>query len=501
MGYLKKKMPLVLLIIVMLFITVLNVWWITMDHGEMYRTEQPKFVTVRSYIDKNFSYEECAYYPPAYFWVCAKTVSLLKIPLSYDRCALVNIFYLVFAMAGMFLLGRSLTSSDWYGLVAALLLLGVPAYLHISRKFIGEFAVTTCVIFAMYFLISNCRWQDKGKSLLFGLVCGIGMLFKWSFLAYVIGPLLISVSYNYFNRKQGSRKDFFHHFFLSVLVAVIVCGYWYAVRFDTGRFSNEFFDNLYDVKYVSSSYFLFLRYNFLRSLQVFVLSGSWFFCLLVLTALAVSAKKLCRRIDYAMVLSGFVFSYIIFLCLGGDILPRYILPAIPALVLVVVLAFCSNDRKRNMFFLLILTCFSLASICKESFINRPPQKYIPTKFDVVLEHILNKEAAPRVIFNGINDEVTEGETLDICNLFYVHDIERRLGMALIYIKTEQELMQNIHGSFILSQDIPENNYLHHYIQQNKYVLADRFSHYFHENTDPSNDWESHGDYLLFEKKE
>jgi len=500
MVYLKDKMPVVLLILLMLFITILNARWITMDTGEMYRTEQPKFVTVRSYIDKNFSYAECSYYPPGYFWMCAKTISLLKMPLSYDRCVFVNIFYLVLGMLGMFLLGRRLTSSDWHGLGASLLLLGVPVYLHISRKFIGEFAVTTCVIFAMYFLISNCRWQDKGKSLLFGIVCGIGMLFKWSFIAYIIGPLLVSIRYSYCSRKRDSRRDWLWNIFFGFLGALIVCGYWYLVRFDFFRFHHEFFSNLYDAEYISSSYFLFLSHNFSRSLQIFLLGGSWFFCLLVLIALVVATKKFYQRADYVMILSWFAFPYIIFLCFGGDILPRYILPVIPAAILIVVLAFFSSDQKKNMIFLVFLGFFSFGSIYQESFINRPAREYFQTKFDEVLKYICDNKVSKHIIFNGINDQITEGEVLDMYNLFCVYDIDRRLGLEIRYIKTQDDLMANIQAPFILSQDIFENIDVHQYIERNGYVVFDRFSHCFQENVNPADDWCARGGYILFEKK-
>jgi 4-amino-4-deoxy-L-arabinose transferase-like glycosyltransferase len=501
MGDFKNRIPVVLLLLLIAFTAILNVYWVRTDTAEMYRTEHPKFVTVRSYLESDFLYEECSFYPPVFFGMCAGTVSLFKTPLTYDHCVLVNVLYLVLALIGMFLLGRYLTLSDWYGLVSALLLLGVPAYLHISRRFIGEFGLTTCVIWAMYFLVSNDGWQDRGKSLFFGLVCGIGMLFKWSFPVYIIMPLLLSMGYDRRGLEQVDRKKMFHHILLSLLTALIVCGYWYAVRFDAAKFFDQFFENLYDADHISSSYLLFLKHNFLRSLQIIVLSGSFIFCLFVLTALAVNVKKLWRRVDYLMIVSWFVFPYIMFTCLGGDVLPRYLLPAFPALVLIVVCAFLSSNRGKNAVFLLILASFALGSIYYESFIHRPPQKYVSTKFDTVLQYIIDRNTIPRVVFNGINDDVTQGEVLDIYNLFYVHDIERRLGLNLTYVKTKNDLIKNINAPFILSQDISENNDVHAYLEKSGYNFSDRFSHYFHENTDPSDNWGSHGDYLLFEKRE
>ena len=502
MGYLKNRTPIILLFILILFVVMLNIWWVTMNTGEIYRTEQPKFVTVRSYLDSTFSYKECSYYPPAYFWMCAKTVSLLNIPLSYDHCVFVNLLYLVFALIGMFLLGKYLTSSHWYGLVAASLLPGLPIYLYVSRKFIGEFSITTCVILAMYFLISNCHWRHKGRSLLFGLVCGIGMLFKWSFIVYIIAPLLISIGYGFFDRRQSSKKDLFYHLFLSLLAAFVVCGYWYVVHFNITQFRYEFSTNLADGEHITSSYMLFLRHNFLLSLRTLASGGSMIFCLLfILAALIIGSKKLWKRADYVMILSWFAFPYIFFTCFVGDITPRYLLPILPALVLIVALTFFSNDRKKTLFWLLILFSFSLGSICYESFINRPPQEFSQVKTYIVLQYIVNKEKNPHIVFNGINDEVTECEVLDMFNLFYVNDIKYGLGMDLVYIKTKKDLKKNIQAQFILSQDISENNFLHEYFKKNGHSLSNRFSHHFHEDTDPLNDWSSHGDYLLFEREE
>jgi len=498
MGGLAKRMPIVLLLVLLFSVVVLNGFWVARDTNEMLRTEQPKFITVRSFIDPGFSYEACSYFPPAYFWMCAKTTSLLKAPLSYDLCVFVNVLYLVLALVGMFLLGTYLTSSYGRGLAAALLLLALPAYLHFSRRFIGEFALTACVIWAVTFLISNPRWQDRGRALLFGLACGCGMLFKWTFVVFIMPPFLVSAGYACFDRTQDKRRVF-SNIIISLLAALLVCGAWYFSRLDFTRVAYEYGANLGDWQVEYPSHQVFLKNNFALLARTLVTGVSGAFGLIVLLALAAGLRRSWRRADLVILLSWFVFPPLIFTLFIGEIVPRYLLPVFPALALIVVLLTFSKDKRRELLCLSLLALFSFGSIGYESFINRPPREYSPVKFDAVLQSLLEEEGSPRIVFNGINDEVTECEVQDLLNLFYVRDIEHRLGLDLAYVKTREELTANIGSRFVFSQALTENRPLHEYLKDEGYILFDRFSHHYYENTDPVHDWDCHGDYLLFRK--
>jgi len=500
LGNLKNRLPVALLLVLLVAVVALNAFWVMRDTDEMYRTEQPKFITVRSFVDPGFSYEPTSYFPPAYFWMCAQAVSLLQAPLSYDLCVLVNLLYLVLSLAGMFLLGRHLTKSAAGGLAAALLLPALPVYLHISRRFICEFALTTGAIWAVYLLVSNPGWQDRRRAWLFGAVCGLGMLFKWTFIVYIIAPSLVSLGHVFLAGPRPEKKKALLHLLSALLAAFLVCGYWYVLRLDLARLTHDYASNLADAQGISLSYPLFLRENvwlLVRTLDAGVSSA---LLLIVLPALVVVLRRSWRRTDCVLLLSWLMFAPLFFTCCVGEIMPRYLLPVLPALVLFVVLAAFPGGGRKNVPYLAALALFSLALIGYESFVHRPPRTYSPVKFDAALQSVLQEEGGRRIVFMGINDEVTEREVLDLYNLFWVRDIENMLGLDLVYVTTAQQLSENIGARFLFSQDTAENSPWHLYLKGSGYVLVDRFAHHYRENTDPIHDWVTHGDYLLFRKE-
>jgi len=498
-----KKIPVLILCILTTFVVLLNIWWVTLDTREMCRKEQPKFLTIQTHLDPQYNYQECAYYPPAFFWVNARILSLFNVELTYDYAVFINMIYLICAMGGLYLLGQHVMQSPWYGMMAPLILLGFPDYLHLSRRYIGEFALTTSLIIAVYFIITNPKWQERKKAIYFGIIAGIGMLFKWSFMVYIIGPLLITFIYAYKGTDKKTQNSAKKNILISFAVTILICGYWYLIVFNPSEFIHELMLNMSDGEDISLSYWKFLKNNFLLSLYVFNAGITSVFSFLSACCLALVIKKSGIKVEYLIIMSWFLVPYILFTTIIGDIMPRYLLPALPAVVLLILLGIKTLNKKKRVVIATGIALYALFSIYFETFIHRSPQGYFKYPLQKILKHITEDSSilSPNIIFNGVNDIATEGEVLDIFNLFSIHNMEDGLQLELTYVKDKKNLLNSLSGQFIVSQDISQNDPWHKYFENKRYRRVSRFNHHFFENIDPRFDWEPVAPFLLFEKRE
>jgi len=93
----------------------------------------------------------------------------------------------LFAIWGMFLLGREATGKDWVGLVGAGALAVMNYHVWLSRTGLLDGFVLLWVIYALYFFL-RARNNPKYYAL-WGMFCGLGMLTKYTFL--FMGPLFL----------------------------------------------------------------------------------------------------------------------------------------------------------------------------------------------------------------------------------------------------------------------------------------------------------------------
>ena len=62
--------------------------------------------------------------------------------------------------------------------------------LWLSRETIIDYWLTSMVALAMWLLIRTNEFSNRKRAILFGVVCGLGMLTKWTFVFFVILPAL-----------------------------------------------------------------------------------------------------------------------------------------------------------------------------------------------------------------------------------------------------------------------------------------------------------------------
>src|SRR5262249_44684802 len=99
---------------------------------------------------------------------------------------------------------------------AAVIVNFYPLLLWLSRETLIDYWLTSMVALAIWVLIRTEEFSKKGYTVLFGIVCGLGMLTKWTFALFILLPALWAARHNLKNAATAA------------LIAIAVSAYWYA---------------------------------------------------------------------------------------------------------------------------------------------------------------------------------------------------------------------------------------------------------------------------------
>ena len=127
------------------------------------------------------------YYPPLVHLTATAFYKLFGV--SMDVAALSNSLYLVLFILAVYGIGERLRG-PWTGLLAAFVVSTLPIIFSMSRYLYVDYALTSLVALNVCLLLRSDRFARKGYALLYGLSLGLGMLAKWTFIAFTIAPLL-----------------------------------------------------------------------------------------------------------------------------------------------------------------------------------------------------------------------------------------------------------------------------------------------------------------------
>ena len=152
-------------------------------------------------------------YPPFYHSFVAAFYALFG--RSIDVARLANLPAIALLFAATYGIGRSVLK-PFAAAAAAVIVNFYPILLWLSRETMIDYWLTSMVALAMWLLLRTEEFTDRKWSLLFGIVCGLGMLTKWTFVFFVALPAL------WFARNNIKNAA------IAAGAAAVVAAYWYA---------------------------------------------------------------------------------------------------------------------------------------------------------------------------------------------------------------------------------------------------------------------------------
>jgi 4-amino-4-deoxy-L-arabinose transferase-like glycosyltransferase len=217
----------ILLAASLLYLCVANIVWIAIDtrppFWDMANHATWSLEVLRDFQQNGVSAlltlpHDSGTYPPLYYAVVALFYGLLG-P-TIDSAQLANLPAVILLGLATYGIARSLMEPGAAAL-AALIVNFIPFLLWLSRETMLEYWLTALVAIALWALIKTKEFSSGKWSIVFGLVCGLGMLTKWTFVIFVVLPALWAARKNPGNAVK------------SFAVAAVVASYWYVPQFYT----------------------------------------------------------------------------------------------------------------------------------------------------------------------------------------------------------------------------------------------------------------------------
>lgn len=175
--------------------------------------------------------------------------SLLILIFGYSHQTLVittTILFLILIIL-VYFIGKKIRDEKT-GLLSAFILSMYPIVFHFSRKYTLEIVMTTAVVLSFYLLLGLNNFENKRKSLFFGISFGLGLLSSSKYLLFIAGPLVFIMvrsliwdgiklvifkrnSFDLIEKKLIYKKRLIN-ILLSFGLGVLICLPWYYNKLD-----------------------------------------------------------------------------------------------------------------------------------------------------------------------------------------------------------------------------------------------------------------------------
>jgi 4-amino-4-deoxy-L-arabinose transferase-like glycosyltransferase len=128
--------------------------------------------------------------------------------------------FMALLLIGTFGLGARLRDRPT-GLLAATLIAGYPQVIGFSRLYWMDLPLATMVVLSIWALIATDHFSRRGPSMLFGLLLALGLLTKYTYPVFVVGPLIF-VIWHARRRRPWAQVG------LAAGVGLVIAGVWYV---------------------------------------------------------------------------------------------------------------------------------------------------------------------------------------------------------------------------------------------------------------------------------
>jgi len=160
-----------------------------------------------------------------------------------------NAVFLTVLILSVFSLGKLLFNQK-VGVLSAFILSMYPLVFNQQRIYMLDLPLTSLVTLGMFLLLKSDNFSNRKYSWFFALVCGFGMLTKFNFALFMLGPLAIVLQKAF--KNHGNRRVKFN---ITVIFCIVVlisftfyrlklweiinriyfCSWFYSVRYYPGE--------------------------------------------------------------------------------------------------------------------------------------------------------------------------------------------------------------------------------------------------------------------------
>ncbi len=245
-----------------------------------------------------------------------------------DVALLSNVAFAIILFLSCYFLAKALFNES-IGLLATTFLLLYPGVSGFSRIFLDDFPLAALVCLAMLLLIRTNYFLNTGRSVVFGIISGLGMLTKFNYLIFIIGPFL----YYAVSSIRKTKKRPIVNIVVAMVLCIFVSSIWYA--HNAKQYFLLYFGKHHVGWEVQAARDLIIPVNLLYYLRQLVHTQIYpFFCIVFLLALFLIV--LCRRpiSENVLLLIVWIIVPLALLSFSPMKAARYSLPYLPAIAII-----------------------------------------------------------------------------------------------------------------------------------------------------------------------
>lgn len=358
---------------IILFFVLANLFWFRNDFAPP-MFDQSHYLLTSEQLYHTLTSEGVFSFFPAYMnamGIKAPLMTVLPIPFylifgdAYSSALYVNLLFIIVGSVYLYKFA-SLVSRKESALLSVFILNSFPLTFSMSREYLVEYGLMTFVIAWMYYILRLEITDSRKDAYVLGMVMGLGMLMKSSFILYIIFPTVFLIVMRTVELKK-IPAEWKSNSLIIILVGAGVAGTWYCknlpkiVHFalfagfsdvaknwsmgDVFSLSTIFKYWVYLINYgISFYYFALIAIALLISLLKFAVSKK-----------TIGSCFLERKYQYFLLI-WFMVPFLFFtLAVNKD--QRYTLPFYPALAILMgmtIVKFTANKCSRYIPVLLML---------------------------------------------------------------------------------------------------------------------------------------------------
>ncbi|MEO8211221.1 MAG: glycosyltransferase family 39 protein, partial [bacterium] len=162
------------------------------------------------------------YYPPLVYYTSIPFYYALGIE-EFTGFIEINAFLILLVVA-VYLIGRQLYNKP-AGLFGAFCMSMYPIVIEYTRDYMLDLPLASLVALSVFLLIKTENFNNFFYCILAGIALGCGMLIKWSFIFFLITPLIFFLIEGV--KIKSQRLKVFSKFVFTIAICFIICMPWY----------------------------------------------------------------------------------------------------------------------------------------------------------------------------------------------------------------------------------------------------------------------------------
>ncbi len=479
-----------LLVVVILIHVIANIWWISTNNAPL-----PWDPANHTHISMNIAQKISQfdllgiitvsnYYPIVVHTIAGLVLAFIGSHLKVIQT--IDTLFFAATLIALYLYAKALYNNKWIGFFAAALFSFFPIAYNQSRWLMLDIPSVALLLVSSYFLEKSHHLTHKKNTLLFFTTAGLLMMTKVTGILYILAPLLFHGIKLFYSKKH--TKSTFHHIGLGLGIFALIVLPWYLTNLQSLLFflkinstgeMGEDPNNLLSLENI----FRYLQY-FVNTQVTPLIAGVFFIA---------SGYLLYRRIKHAVYLLGIIgVNYVIFTFIGNKD-PRYTLPMLPYVALVIALSLDHLRKKYHRvgtavstglvlmlaLYFVVLTVRPALFEGTQVFLKFPLIGRI--EFINVTNSLVKKYDTNQWPVNDILDDIAtlshHDSTSAIVGVEYEHFNPSTLQT---YLKTKQQhdtslTLTSPHIAFLILNygmaGFPSNTEVKNYLEQSQYILT------------------------------